>query len=140
MDVRTTPMTFSEFERLPDQPGKCELVKGELIELPPAELKHGRASHRIFRRLDAALKQAHDRGQAAFLGEVFVEMGYRLGADGWLQPDVSVTHGGQSEHKYFEDSPAIAIEIVSPGNTAKRMDAKVALYFEYGAREVWLIY
>ena len=33
--------------------------------------------------------------------------------------------------------PAIAIEVVSPNNTAKRIDAKAELYFQFGAREVW---
>jgi len=140
MGVLTTPLTFEEFERLPDQPGKRELVKGEVIELPPAEAKHDRASHRIFRLLDAALEQAHGRGEAAALGEVFLEIGYRLGRDGWVKPDVSITHAGQPEHKYIEESPAIAIEVVSPGNSAEQMDAKIDLYFEHGAGEVWLFY
>jgi Uma2 family endonuclease len=38
-------LTFKEFERLPDQPRKQELLEGELIELPPAELKHKRITH-----------------------------------------------------------------------------------------------
>jgi Uma2 family endonuclease len=32
----TTPlMTFDEFERLPDEPGKLELIDGELVRMPP---------------------------------------------------------------------------------------------------------
>ena len=40
-------MTFEEFERLPDQPGKRELLEGELSELPPAELEHNNIAHQI---------------------------------------------------------------------------------------------
>ena len=42
MTVGTSLMTFEEFERLPEpeQPGKCELLEGELIQLPPAKKKH----------------------------------------------------------------------------------------------------
>ena len=54
MGTTTTLLTFEEFERLPDQPGKRELLEGELIELPPAELKHNRIAHRIYHRLIAA--------------------------------------------------------------------------------------
>jgi len=42
-----------------------------------------------------------------------------------------------SSQKYFEGAPAIAIEVISPSNTARQIDAKTALYFECGAREVW---
>jgi Uma2 family endonuclease len=136
----TTLLTFEEFEQLPDQPGKRELLRGELIEMPIAELKHNRTSHRIFRRLDAALIEAHARGEASELGEVYIEMGYKLAGDGYVQPDVSVTHARQDEGKYFGGAPAIAIEVVSPSNTAQALDIKTELYFEFGAREVWHVY
>ena len=138
--VATKLLTFDEFERLPDQPGKRELLEGELIELPPAELQHNRDAHRIYKILDAAVITAHARGEAKELGEVYHEMGYKLSSNAYVQPDVSVTHGAQAEGKYFGGAPAIAIEVVSPSNTAQEMEAKVALYFKNGAREVWRFY
>jgi Uma2 family endonuclease len=57
-----------------------------------------------------------------------------------VQPDVSITHTGQTEGKYLGGAPAIAIDIVSPSNLAKHLDKKSDLYFKYGAREVWRIY
>jgi Uma2 family endonuclease len=137
MGTVKTLLTFEEFEQLPDQPGKQELIRGELIEMPPADLKHNRISHRIYKRLDAAIEQAHARGEARDLGEAFHEMGYLLPGECWLAPDVSVTYAGQTEGKYLEGAPAIAIEVISPSNTAKRIDAKAELYFRFGAREVW---
>src|SRR5580658_1188069 len=97
MKTVKTLLTFEEFEQLPDQPGKCELVRGELIELPPADLKHNRISDRIGDCLKPAVRQAHARGEAPDLGEAFHEMGYLLRQETWLQPDVSVTHAGQPE-------------------------------------------
>ena len=137
MGTVKTLLTFEEFEQLPDQPGKQELVRGELIQLPPPESRHNRISDRTCDELKAALRQAHARGEATELGEAFHEMGYLLLGNSWLQPDVSVTHAGQTEGKYFEGAPAIAIEVISPSNTAKQIDRKAALYFECGAREVW---
>jgi Uma2 family endonuclease len=95
---------------------------------------------RIFLRLHVTVEEAHERGEARDLGEVCVETGYRLPDNGWVIPDVSVTHAGQPEGKYLEDSPAIAIEKVSPSNTAEDLAVKTALYFQFGAREVWRIY
>ena len=137
MGTVKTLLTFEEFEQLPDRPGKQELVRGELIEMPPADLKHNRISLRIYRCLDAALERAHARGEAQHLGEACHEMGYSLFGKNWLQPDASVTHARQTEGKYFEGAPAIAVEVISPSNTAKRIDAKAQLYFECGALEVW---
>jgi Uma2 family endonuclease len=140
MGTVKTLLTFEEFERLPDQPGKCELVRGELIEMPPADYKHSDISRRIFKRLDGALDQAHARGEAAELARVFHEMGYLLHGESWLQPDVSITHAGQRIEKYLIGAPAIAIEVVSPSNTAKRIAVKTELYFECGTLEVWCFF
>jgi Uma2 family endonuclease len=141
MATTTAPaLSFEEFERLPDQPGKRELLEGELIELPPADLKHNEGAELIYEHLKSALAEAHARGEAAELGKVHHEMGYLLAGKGWLQPDVSVTFRDQPRGKYLEGAPAIAIEIVSASNTAEEMETKVKLYFQHGAREVWRFY
>lgn len=137
MGATRTSLTFQEFEQLPDQPGKRELLKGELIELPPAKLRHTRTAYRIEGRLKSALRKAHARGEAVALGEVCHEMGYKLAEDTYVQPDVSVTHAGQAEDEYYLGAPAIAIEVISPRNTAEEIKVKTRLYFQFGAREVW---
>jgi Uma2 family endonuclease len=108
--------------------------------LPPPDEGHNDISHAILFRLIETLLDAHRRGEAADLGKVRMEAGYRLG-DGWAQPDVSVTHAGQPrERGYLQGAPAIAIEVVSPSNTARHLEAKTELYFAHGAREVWRVY
>ena len=83
---------------------------------------------------------AHSRGEAAELGEVHHEAGYKLPGRAYVQPDVSVTHAAQASAKYYSDAPAIAVEVISESNTACEMEKKVALYFRHGAREVWRVY
>jgi Uma2 family endonuclease len=142
MDAMSTPtrlMTFAEFEQLPDEPNKLELIDGELIRMPPVQTNHMRISQRLFKMLDAVLQQLHSQGQALDLGEVFIETGYHIG-DNWLIPDVSITHAGQAENKYLEGAPALAIEVMSRRNTAEMMQRKVRIYLDNGAREVWLLY
>jgi Uma2 family endonuclease len=140
MGATTTRLTFEEFERLPDQPGKRELLKGELIELPPAEYNHNRIAYRLCKRLDAAVVEAHQHDDGRELGEACMEMGYQLSGDGWVQPDASITHAGQTKGKYLVGAPAIAVEVVSPSNSAEDLATKIDLYFHYGAREVWIVY
>ena len=67
-------------------------------------------------------------------------MGYQLSGDSWVKPDVSVTQAGQRVDEYLQGAPAIAIEVVSPSNTAETLSDKTDLYFEYGALEVWRVY
>lgn len=137
MSTTTTPlMTFEEFERIPDEPGKDELFEGEWIHLPPPERLHMKIARRIFRVLQAAVEALPDSG----LGEVCIESGYKFGARTWTIPDVSIEHFNQPGTKYAEGAPALAVEVISESNLAKDMDRKVKLYLANGAREVWLFY
>lgn len=140
MDVTTSLMTFEEFERLPDGPEELELLEGELIRLPPPDWKHMEIAHQLQKMLSGALESLRRTGSAGALGEAYIEMGYRIGPDSWLRPDVSISHQDQPRSKYFEGAPALAVEIISESNTAAEMDAKVRKYLDHGAREVWLMY
>ncbi len=53
---------------------------------------------------------------------------------------MSVTHADQPVGTYLEGAPAIAIEVVSPSNTSRHLQAKTQLYFTHGAREVWQVF
>ena len=133
----TTLLTFEEFERLPDSPGKRELLDGELIEMPPAKKGHAKIQRRIDRLLSPYVLE---RG----LGDVYIEAGFKLGERHWVQPDVSFVSTTQDEagdpEEYFEGAPRLAIEVISKANTAESVDRKIARYFEYGCEEVWVFY
>ena len=63
----TTLLTFEEFERLPDEPGKMELLDEEPIRLPPAKLKYTRIIHwlQAQRESMAAARREHNVSQPA---------------------------------------------------------------------------
>jgi Uma2 family endonuclease len=137
----TTLMSFAEFERLDGGPDDLELLKGELVRVPPASRSHMEICRRLFRLLDDFVERLRSEG-ARDVGTVFFEMGYRLGGGppSWLKPDISVSHSAQSGDAYFEGAPLIAFEVVSRNDKAEDLNAKVAEYLANGAREVWLIY
>ena len=135
-------MTFEEFELLPDRPGKQELLRGELIEFPPAKKRHSKIGQRIFLALfDGIERVPRDKANPA-LGEVYHEMGFRVtrNPDSWLIPDVSVAHPGQPGEDYIEGAPLLAVEVVSPSNSAEQVAGKIEIYLANGAREVWVFY
>src|SRR6266568_8288060 len=115
----TTLLTFEDFERLPDSPGKRELLDGELIEMPPAKRRHAKIQRRIDRNLSPYVLE---RG----LGDVYTEAGFKLGERHWVQPDVSLVSTGQDDagdpEGYFEGAPRLAIEVISAANTAESVD------------------
>jgi Uma2 family endonuclease len=135
-------MTFEDLERLPEEPGKTELLDGELIQMPPAKRPHNKIGKRLFLRLHQLVESMRAGGAARGLGEVEIEVGYKLGRkpDSWLIPDVSVAHSGQSGDDYYEGAPLIAIEVISESNTAAKIDRKIEKYLAYGGQEVWVVY
>lgn len=126
-----TLMSAEEFLNLPDEPGKQELLDGELIAVPPAKLTHTQ----IVKRMQEVLERVLPRHR------VWVETGYQLSKRGWLQPDVSVSWPDQRvENDWMQRAPMIAIEVISAANRPEHIDKKTAAYLEQGAAEVWVIY
>lgn len=126
-----TLMSIAEFELLPDVPGKQELLEGEVINLPPADDEHNSIVHALYEVLRTVLPASRVR----------MESGYRMSRNTWLQPDVSVMWPDQPiENGYRRGSPVIAIEVVSPGNTAEEIQRKTAAYLTHGGEEVWIVY
>jgi len=138
----TTLMSFADFERLDGGAGKIELLKGELIRMPPAQNDHMDVCERLFEYLKAAVEQLRQTQPEGRVGRVHMERGYRLAGDppSWLQPDVSLTHPNQPIDRYYLGAPLIAFEVVSEFDTAPALDAKVSEYLANGSAEVWLIY
>jgi Uma2 family endonuclease len=137
MGASTSLLTFAEFEQLPDEPGKLELLDGELIRLPPSKTRNMRIAEILFKLLDRALDRG---GGSPQLGRAHMEFGYKIGAAAWLQPDVSIEYKGQTENDYLEGAPALAVEVISESNRADQMDRKVKKYLSGGAIEVWVAY
>jgi Uma2 family endonuclease len=125
-----TLLSMEAFLCMPDMPGKQELLKGELISLPPAKRSHMEISKRLVDLFRPALDDER----------VWFETGYQLHGQ-MLQPDVSVNWPDQRvEDDWFQGAPMIAVEVASRGNTAEEIEGKVAAYLEEGAAEVWVIY
>ena len=144
----TTLMSFAEFEHLDAGADKIELLKGELIRVPPADCDHNEGAEELAAEIRAAM-----RALGNFPGiKAHHEMGYLLARDPhtWLQPDASVTHPNQPKEKnpdpdaavgkYYVGAPLIAIEMISDSERRRRLLAKVETYLNCGSVEVWTLY
>jgi Uma2 family endonuclease len=129
-------MTVEEFENIDDDYHRHELIKGELLTMPPPNFLHGITVANLALILGHYIK-------ANRLGRFCAETGYRLesGPDTVLGPDasfVSKERVDQDEDRYYEGPPDLAIEVLSPSRKGY-IERKLAIYLERGARSVWLV-
>lgn len=137
----TTLLTLEQFERI-EGDDHLELLKGELIRLPPPPDAHMEACEELYERLKTAVKELRTREPEIRIGKVHMERGYLLPGDppSWLRPDVSITYPNQPVDRYLLGAPLVVFEIVSEYDTAAQIAEKVALFLANGAKEVWVIY
>jgi Uma2 family endonuclease len=127
--------------RISSQGKRYELVKGELAETAPAGGRHGLIASRIgFRvRLHA---------EAGNLGEVFAaETGFRLARnpDTVRAPDVAFVSrerlpAGDQLVGFPDLAPDLVAEVVSPGDSAGAVQAKLEDWLGSGSSLVWIVY
>ncbi|HZU24332.1 MAG TPA: Uma2 family endonuclease [Bryobacteraceae bacterium] len=126
----TTLLTFAEFENMPEKPGKQELIAGEVIEMPPPDISHTLTTEAVVDLLRGVLGKAR----------VHMEAGFLLAGTNWVQPDAAVLWPDQPRtRKYWTGSPMAAIEVLSEHKSAQYVQDKLELYFNHGAREVWVV-
>lgn len=141
MTQSRTLLTAEDFWRLyAGKDTRYELVKGELIEMAPVAGRHGIVASRVDTALRLFLRE-HP------LGEVMVEVGFCLECrpDTVRGPDVAFIRAerippeGMPEG-FFPGAPDLAIEVVSPNDTAVEVLAKVQDYLSHGTLAVWVLY
>ncbi len=138
MTTQERLITRHDLERLPDDGRRFELVRGELIEMPPTKRQHGFLMIRLIKLLSIHVDD-HD------LGELIDNSGYLLAEDPDTvrAPDIAFTRKARltpMTDEYERTVPDLAIEIVSPSNSAADLQDKVQQYFEAGVQQVWLFF
>jgi Uma2 family endonuclease len=138
MAVEPRLMTAEEFLALPDDGTRRELVNGELRTMSPSRPRHGRVAGAIHGNLFQFVRGAR-------LGVLFAaETAFRLGPDAVRAPDVAFVRAQRlyedEDPAAFDGAPDLAVEVVSPGDTAAEIQQKVEQWLRAGARAVWVVY
>ncbi len=133
--TQTHLMTVQEFMNIDDEPNRHELIKGELLTMPPPKFEHGSVAANL-----TFLLGQHVRANR--LGKVLGEGGFKIESDPdtVLGPDVSFVSTDRirlSPEGYHDGPPDLAVEVISPSERRGRIERKLALYLETGARSVW---
>jgi Uma2 family endonuclease len=138
--ARMTADEFFEFVHKPENENRWfELVRGEVIELPPPMKIHGRVSVRVGFLLENYVRQR--------------SYGYVTGNDSGVilerdpdtvrGPDLALYEDAQSfeelHPKYGENPPVLAVEVLSPNDKPGRVINIIFDYLNNGVRVVWLV-
>ena len=138
--VLTKPMTADELLAMPDDGWRYELLKGELIRMPPPGGEHGEVTMELASPLHLHVKQNS-------LGKVYAaETGFKLESDPDTvrAPDIAFVRREVFEKTgrlegYRQGAPDLVVEVLSPSDSMKKVEAKVAQWLEAGARMVWVV-
>lgn len=133
-------LTAIDYWHLPENRMQRALVRGEVVETVPPGGRHG-----VIAAIVCGLLRLWARGGPR--GAVGVESGFVLGRnpDTVRAPDVfyvrpeRIPPGGIPD-AFWELAPDLAVEIVSPSETAEEVREKVGDYLAAGTPVVWVIY
>jgi Uma2 family endonuclease len=139
----TTLLTSDQFLALPeefDQHGnriKDELIGGEVVKMAQPSYLHDRIKNRINRLLTRYL----DANPELPLDSM-VEIGSQVSDHDIFVPDVAIVRTGEQplSSRIYLGSPELAIEVVSPSDTAQNLKQKVRAYIKGGSKSVWIVY
>jgi Uma2 family endonuclease len=139
--VERKPVTAEELLALPDDGQRRELIDGEVRTMAPASGGHGLDGGAIHGHIFVFL-QSHPIGAV-----LMAETGFllRRDPDRVRAPDVAVVLYARRPREtigvgYLEGAPDLAIEVVSPHDTADEVAEKVADWLAAGGSVVWVVY
>ena len=132
--ARTKAATLEELKK---EPGKAELVDGEIVRIPPTGFLPGYAAMRILFSLhECAQTQKNGYAVGDNVGFV-VDLPRRKS----FSPDAAYYVGPHSGMKLLEGAPVFAVEVRSEGDYAPKAEQALAKkradYFAAGTLVVW---
>jgi Uma2 family endonuclease len=145
MSTTTRLITADELLVMPhrDEHGndcRLELIRGEVRKMSPTGLTHGVLCTRVSTALENFVRK-NDLGLVCG-----AETGFVVGRDpdSVLGSDAAFISRENVEKvenfdKFGPSAPDLAVEVLSPSNTAVEMDEKISLYFGAGSRMVWIV-
>ena len=129
-------LTYDDFVNFPDDGLRHELIDGEHYVTPAPAIKHQRVSGRLFGELYGYLKE-HP------VGEVFhAPSDVVISPIDVVERDLLIVLADQSNivtDKHVRGTPAIVVEILSPGTRRVDESIKRDLYDRGGVREYWVV-
>ena len=137
----TKLMTAEEFALLPEPAdgSRQDLVRGEVVTMPPPNWEHGEIAANIGFVIKLYLRK-HPIGRVSVEGGAITERDPDMvrGPDVGFMSKERMPLGRRMDH-YAEGAPDLVVEVLSPSNTPAKIGEKLAEYFAGGARLAWVV-
>ena len=134
-------LTADDLLAMPDDGKRYELIRGDLIEMPPASHEHGRVTARFGRRIGNFVEE-RDLGH-----EIAAETGVNIerNPDTMRAPDYGfISYERMAEppppRGYADVVPDLVLEVVSPDDRQPDIDAKTQMWLDAGVRLALVAY
>lgn len=136
MSTPATKLTYHDYQLLPDDGKRYEIIDGDLYMTPAPVTRHQIIAMRLSHALMTYL-ETHPVGIVlaapcdVLLSDVDI-----------LQPDLLVVLKNGTARitdKNVQGPPDLVIEILSPGTAGRDRDLKRKRYEHFGVREYWLV-
>lgn len=130
--VETKPrkLTLAQFDALPDDGMRHELLDGWLLVTPSPREIHQRAAYQLAMRLPPACPEDFE--------VFFAPFDYRPNDQTVLQPDLMVFRCEDLEPDGVRRPLLLAIEVLSPSNRSADLVTKRHLYEKAGVESYWI--
>jgi Uma2 family endonuclease len=129
-------LTLEDYNVLPNDGKRYEIVDGELYVTPAPSTRHQGISIRLTSRLFRVL----DEGGQGRLFNAPIDV--VLNEHNIVQPDiVYIKNENRSiiEEKYIKGPPDMVVEILSPSTRRTDVIVKAALYAQFGVPAYWIV-
>jgi Uma2 family endonuclease len=135
-----TAEEFGDWANSPENEHRWfELVRGEVIELPPPKKPHGIICLNVARPLDTFARKRRKGYVTINDAGVILERD----PDTVRGPDVALYEDEDTfdvmPPGYGEVPPVLAVEVLSPDDRADQINRKITDYLQNGVRLVWLL-
>ena len=136
LEVREPPATYAEYRLLPEDAPRYEILEGVGYLAPSPGGRHQKISANLeFQLLQHVRAGGH--------GEVFdAPFDVVLSEIDVVQPDllfIAAEHMEIVRDRGVFGAPDLVVEILSPSNSWRDLQEKLALYKRYGVREYWIV-
>ena len=125
---------------LPKDGHRYELVNGELVDMGNSGMEHGEIGSLLGGLLAIYVRQ-HKLGTVCDSSTAFaLKNGNRRSPDVSFVSKERLKGLKRPPRGFFQGSPDLAVEILSPSNTVEEIHTKIVEYFENDTRLVWVIH
>ncbi|MBI4861726.1 MAG: Uma2 family endonuclease [Candidatus Riflebacteria bacterium] len=132
-------ITWKEYQQLPDDGIRYEVLEGEIVMTPAPEPKHQTASVNLLFEMESWRRDGGGGGEGMFFT---APVDVILAFDTIVQPDLVYIRGERAKtlvKKQIHGAPDLVVEIFRKARAERDRITKLQIYQRFSIQEYWLV-